>query len=202
VEQFLGSDVSNNPDEALMGVLEARLGALDATNPGWGDSLKRIFLVFDSQYGIRSADDSNERLLTSQARDLGIYFPGYVSRWLLVSYLEHLVPRFDAAPFIGVLQSRDADVAPPRTLSVEDCPQQLVYRWPTTSQPYRSFAEAWADHDVVHWGVCQPRNTLWVYYFRDGWREAQPNELALVCSEHGGSSPIAEFCQRAGINVR
>jgi hypothetical protein len=134
--------------------------------------------------------------LQKLAYDARVYTPNLILNWLIIEYVKHLgVSGFDSEKLVEGLRSLDASYNPPSTLRVPDCSEQLAYRWPTISVPISTY-KGIGDYENVHWAICRSSGDVWVYYYRGGWKKAQPTEKAQACEDFGDEEPFRSFCAR------
>lgn len=197
VDDYLALTDRASPEVAL----DHLLAAIDSrVKQTISHGVFNILSDIELHFAITSIGDiQNQNLLQREAAAQGIYLRNYVNRWILLAYLEYVSgSRLNVTALIAYIQSREAHRAPPATLKVAGCPEDIAYTWPTTSLPDSTFREVRdvGDGEEVHWGVCRPTRTLWVYHYQRGWRQTESDEQGRACARFSDVAAISEACRR------
>jgi hypothetical protein len=187
-----------HPDTLLDAMYHATASRLDELFHDTADGgILGFFSYVEFEYGIGEFPflrrDPNP--LIRDAFSHGAYTEREMIHLLWLSYLRHLGVQ-GLTPLLEYLRSLDAPLAPPARLDPPGCKAGILYKWPTVSDPIKTFQEVGAD---VHWGVCSSTAKLWVYSHRRGWKQVKDDgEVAKFCVDVDWTEePIfSELCSR------
>ena len=116
------------------------------------------------------------------ANTQGIYSQRTIVDYVLISYIRHL-GGWDGkfSRILSYLINKDREFRPPTTFKITECEDPLEYRWGIDGALVEDSYKGLSSNNVVHFGLCRKKQTVWSYHYTLGWWELKGQALKDFC---------------------